>query len=537
MLAITFIGILVLSLALLYKYVLEPAFFSPLAKLPVANFWSTISSQWIEKRRADGRETQTIFALHQKYGSIVRLGPKEISVNSQDGLRIIYLGGFEKHHWYADVFVNYMMRNMFTMLDRKAHSVRKRHVSNLYSKSYLDESVDLHLITIDLILHKFLPAIDAAACDNHPIDMFDLLQALGMDFITAYHFGSANGARFLEKVEYRRHWFETYATFSRQSPKERANGEIEQWCMAMCKAAEDEMHPEKFSLSTQPVVYGKLLQCLRANGADPQQLSKMAGSEALDHIIAGHETSAITVTYLMYEMSQRFSLQNELRQELQTLSCPLRYPRGSDATRGEDELPAAKDIDKLPLLNAILQETLRHHSAGLGPQPRVTPDVPGGSSIEGYNNIPGGIRVSSNPYSVHRIAEVFPEPDVWLPERWLTADEKKLEQMKRCFFAFGAGGRMCVGSNFAMKVMKLAAAAVYTNYTTFVAEESDMEQVDSQQKKALFPPPIIKQGWEKQVPVQYLPTAKMIPLVRRSKWQIYAFPAFRFIFPPPTWTL
>ncbi|KAL8804793.1 MAG: hypothetical protein Q9182_002385 [Xanthomendoza sp. 2 TL-2023] len=395
MFTLTFTGIFVLCLALFYKYVLEPAFFSPLAKIPAANFWSTISSQWIEKRRSDGRETQTIYALHQKYGSIVRLGPKEISVNSHDGLRIIYLGGFEKHHWYADFFVNYLTRNTFTMLERKPHSVQKRHVSNLYSKSYLYASVDLRLITADLMLHKFLPAIELAACSNRAIDMFDLLQALGMDFTTAYLFGSANGSRFLEDVEYRRHWFETYAVFSRQSPQERANGEIEQWCMAMCKAAEDEMKPAKCSSSTQAVVYGKLFNSLRANGADPQQLSRMAASEALCHIVAGHDTSPIIMTYLMYELSQRPLLQEKLRQELRSLSCPLRYPGSSHSDHGKDEVPSAKEIDTLPLLDAILQETLRRHSATAGPQPRVTPDIPGGSTIEGYHNIPSGIKCFS----------------------------------------------------------------------------------------------------------------------------------------------
>lgn len=335
------------------------------------------------------------------------------------------------------------------MLDRSPHSVQKRHVSNLYSKSYLHGSDDLRLIADDLMLNNFLPAINSAACNNRSVDMFDLLQALGMDFITAYLFGSANGSRFLQDVKYRRHWFDLYAVFYRFSPQERANGEIEQWCMSMCKAAEDQMQSEKSSAGSKPVVYSKLYNGLQTNGADPEQLSRMAGSEALDHIIAGHETSAITVTYLMYEMSQRPALQSKLREELITLSSPLRYPTGGSGTA--DGLPAAKDIDALPLLHAILQETLRLHAAASGPQPRVTPNVPGGITIEGYGRIPGGIRVSSNAYATHRNPEVFPEPEVWSPERWLTTDVGKLEQMNRCFFAFSAGGRMCVGSNFAMK--------------------------------------------------------------------------------------
>ncbi|KAL8790431.1 MAG: hypothetical protein Q9213_000583 [Squamulea squamosa] len=449
MFAATSAGILVLLAALVYKYVLEPAFFSPLAKIPAPNLISKISSQWIARKRVHG-EVRTIYALHQKYGNVVRLGPNEISVNTLNGLRTIYVGGFEKHPWYTEAFVNYGMRNLVTMLDHRPHSVRKRYISNLYSKSFLHKSDDLRSVADSLILGRFLPTMDASICGNRTIDVFDLLQGLGMDFTTAYLFGSANGTRFLEDKVYRHHWLATYAVFCRQSPQERANGEIEQWCMSMCKATEDSMKSEKTETGTQPVVYSKLFECLQANGADPQQISSVAASEALDHIIAGHEGSAVTVTYLMYEMSQRPLLQTKLREELLTISPLLQYPSGEPSDRG-DRLPDSKDLDALPLLDAILQETLRLHPAAAGSQPRVTPDVLGGTTIEGYGNIPGGVRVSSNAYTMHRIAEVFPEPDSWLPERWLTTDEKKLEQMRRCFFAFGAGGRMCIGSNFAMK--------------------------------------------------------------------------------------
>lgn len=180
----------------------------------------------------------------------------------------------------------------------------------------------------------------------------------------------------------------------------------------------------------------------------------------------------------MYEMSQRPSLQKQLREELLTLDPPVRYRPGMS---GDDEeaLPAPRAVDTLPLLDALLQETLRLYSAAPAPQPRVTPEVPGGTSIEGYANIPGGVRVSSNAYTMHRIEEVFPKPEVWLPERWLNADQKDLEQMRRCFFAFGAGGRMCLGSNFAIQSMKFAIAAIYTSYVTSIAEDSNMEQADA----------------------------------------------------------
>ncbi|KAL8901873.1 MAG: hypothetical protein Q9207_004990 [Kuettlingeria erythrocarpa] len=464
-------------LAVVYKYIIEPAFISPLAKIPSASFLSSISSQWISRKRQAKQETRTIYSLHQKHGSVVRLGPNEISVNSLDGLRTIYHGEFEKHSWYSKMFVNYEIRNTMTSLDRNSHSVSKRWIANIYSKSYLHDSSDMRTITDDLIYHKFLPIIDLAARNSRPIDIFDLTQALGMDFTTAYLFGSENGSTFMQDVDYRRHWFAQYAVLVNQSPEKRANGLLEQWCMSMCQAAQLSMGPEKPTVGTPPVPYSRRLRCVQMNGADAGQTTKLVASEMLDLTVAGHETLAITLTYLMYEMSQRPLLQKQLREELLTLDPPVRC-RLDISGNDEEALPTPRALDALPFLDALLQETLRLYPAVPAPLPRVTPDVPGGTTIEGYANIPGGVRVSSNAYSMHRLEDVFPEPEVWLPERWLTADQKGLEQMRRAFFTFGAGGRSCLGRNFAMQAMKWAVAAVYTNYVTSIAEDSDMEQAD-----------------------------------------------------------
>ncbi|KAL8938979.1 MAG: hypothetical protein Q9216_003605 [Gyalolechia sp. 2 TL-2023] len=430
MFAIGFITIFIAFLAVIYKYIIEPAFISPLAKIPSASLWSSISSQWVTRKRQAKQETRTIYALHQKHGSVVRLGPNEISVNSLEGLRTIYYGGFEKHHWYSDLFVNYGTRNIVTSLDRNSHSIQKRSIANLYSKSYLYDSPDLRVIANDLIHRKFLPIIDLAARQGQSIDIFDLTQGLNMDFTSSFLFGSGNGTSFLQDVDYRRHWFAQYAVFVDQSPRARANGEIEQWCMSMCRAAELTMKSEKPATGTQPVVYSRLLRSLEMHGADADQISNMVASEMLDHMIAGHETSSITLTYLMYEMSQRPSLQKQLRDELLTLDPPVRY-RLDISDTGEEALPTPKAVDTLPLLDAILHETLRLHTAVPAPQPRVTPEVGGGTSIEGYANIPGGVRVSSNAYTMHRIESVFPNPELWLPERWMKADQKDLERMRR----------------------------------------------------------------------------------------------------------
>lgn len=99
---------LVISTYLLYKYILYPAFVSPLSKIPNAHFTAPFSPFWILWKRFRGKENFTIYAAHQQHGSLIRLGPNELSVNCVDGgIRTIYSGGFEKSVWYSNQFANY----------------------------------------------------------------------------------------------------------------------------------------------------------------------------------------------------------------------------------------------------------------------------------------------------------------------------------------------------------------------------------------------------------------------------------------------
>ena len=457
MASLTIIGVSLLLLLLLYRYVLFPIFFSPLSKIPNAHFSAPILPLWIQSKRKTGAAVHTLLALHEKHGPVVRLAPNEISVNSADALRTVYIGGFEKQRWYLDAFVNYGTPNMVSMLEHKPHSVQKRMVSNVYSKSYLQSSHDLQTVSDRLIFNRLLPIMQQVHEHGGELDVLDFTQAVGMDFTSAYLFGLHNSTDFMHNVEYRHYWLEDYRTFKTQLPQDRAGGEIERWCLSMCEAADRFIHREdkesEDPSETQPVVYARLTNSLResAKPDDPSLKPTLvtAASEMLDHLLAGHETSGITLTYLMYEMSQRPELQDRLRAELLTLSPPIVFPEGranNDANPVNSRLPSSRSIDALPLLNNILQETLRLYAAAPAQQFRLTP--PNGTTIDGYNNIPGGVTVSANAHSLHRNKVVFPEPEQWRPERW---DGGKREEMKRWFWAFGSGGRMCLGSHFALQ--------------------------------------------------------------------------------------
>lgn len=56
--------------------------------------------------------------------------------------------------------------------------------------------------------------------------------------------------------------------------------------------------------------------------------------------------------------------------------------------------------------------------------------------------------------------------------------EEQRRERDRWFWAFSSGGRMCIGSNFAMHEIKLVVAAVYSNFRTYIVDDEGIEQTD-----------------------------------------------------------
>ncbi|RLL94377.1 hypothetical protein CFD26_101772 [Aspergillus turcosus] len=403
---------------LLYKFLIAPCFLSPLSKIPNAHFTAPFSDYWIERKRRSGQEVLTIYNLHRKHGSVVRLGPNELSVNSLRGLHTIYTGAFEKHSFYRDAFVNFLTDNLVGMLPNEPHARQKRMLSKIYSKSYLRESVDLRNISSIVLSQRLLPILQEVAEKGETINVLPLFQAVGMDFTSAFLFGTANSTTFLFDLPGWEKWLEEYERFKYLSLKERYMGFIESWCLSLCRRMQCNDHPNEVPVATNAVVYDQLRQELEKH-PDQRPLDMAVASELLDHLVAGHETTGITFVYMMWELSQRPQLQAELRQELLTLTPPLSHPFVESSNEGLPILPSPAAIDSLPLLDAMVRETLRVHSPAPAPLPRVTPFTPEGIALEGYEGIPGGVRVEE---------------------------------------------------------IKLVMAAVYTNYTTSIVDDEGIEQ-------------------------------------------------------------
>ncbi|EKG19983.1 Cytochrome P450 [Macrophomina phaseolina MS6] len=438
-------------------------------------------------------EISTLHKAHRRHGPVVLIGPADISINCvKGGLKTVYLGGFGKPEWFANVFVNFGTLNMVSMEDHHSHSVRKRILSHLYSKSHILSSSALKGVMQTVVQDRFIPVLHSAAEASADVDVYSLFGGAAMDIVTGYLYGLYASTDFTTNEAERRRFHDLY--FSRRGPDfwlqfptivsflkkylciglvpawfTTVTEEIEAFILAMndkAGALLSESDPTIPALpSHQPTVYAHLSSTLHASAASapsPSFCPRLAtASELMDHTIAGYEASTITLTYLSWQLSLRPSLQRALRAEI--LAAAATTPDESFL------LPDPRTLDTLPLLHACVIETLRLHAGAPGPQPRVTPHVVGGTTLgppgtpHCYAGIPGGVRVAASAWCLHRNEEVFPEAEEWRPERWLD----------------GKGGLLKVGrAEGPGAEIKHVAAALYAGFETEVVDDEGIEQED-----------------------------------------------------------
>jgi cytochrome P450 len=179
---------------------------------------------------------------------------------------------------------------------------------------------------------------------------------------------------------------------------------------------------------------------LEAREEDGGPLSDQAVTDhVLTLLFAGHDTTTATITFLLYELARNPEQIGPLLDEL-------------DAVLPDGRVPTAADLNGgLPRLDMAVDEILRMYPpAWIGPRRSVDPFEFAGATV------PGGVHVNYCSWASHRIPEVFPDPDRFLPERF--APEEKAKLPKGAYVPFGGGSRTCIGMRFGLLEVKAIAA-------------------------------------------------------------------------------
>ncbi len=160
--------------------------------------------------------------------------------------------------------------------------------------------------------------------------------------------------------------------------------------------------------------------------------------ELMTLLFAGHETTATALAWAIYWVNYLPTVKEKLLAEVATI----------------DPAAEAIAINKLPYLSAVCSETLRIYPVGMLTFPRVTEET---VSCQGYD-IPAQTVIVGCIYLTHHRPDLYPEPQLFKPERFLTRQFSPYE-----YFPFGGGSRRCIGMALAQLELKLVLFEVLTN--------------------------------------------------------------------------
>lgn len=471
----------VFFLSVIYFLMVRPFFASPLKNIP-GPYWNRVSIFPSLNSQRTHKWIETVYNLHLKYGTVVVLSPYEISVNgSSQYIKDIYVKNFCKGKFY-DNFRNHGHDNPFSELKNDVHLKYKKILMNTYNKTSIlspQNPTRSHLVSTVL---KVLGRVrkEQELNKNGAIDVYSLFSCLAMDVILAFELGKDSGTNLLEHLESEEvvHWYrkkDSMGFWTTLMPRfwnlaatkeiKKAVNSIEQWHMNLYSHAEKNMNEEKQS-------YCPSLKVLQLNGFH----DKNAYSFITDNIFAGHRTTAIQLTYLCYEISRPVNRkwQDILKKEL--------VEHFDEPLNNESIIQDFEIVDKLPVLNALLQENLRVHSSIPGAHPRVV-DRKYTVEVQKVDKIlkvliPQGTIISCLPYAMHRQEEIFPSPDKFKPERWLPYKEEndadfkaRISNQQRFMMPFGKGIRLCLGMNLAILEIKFTLANLYWHSRSEISDK------------------------------------------------------------------
>ncbi len=180
---------------------------------------------------------------------------------------------------------------------------------------------------------------------------------------------------------------------------------------------------------------------LLLDASDPETGRRMTRQELRDNlltfIVAGHETTALTLAWALYLCAFDPSVQDRAAAEAQALG----------------RFPTAADLGRLPMITRIVNEALRlYPPAAFLSRTARAPDRLCGREVR------PGDTVMLPIYALHRHHLLWDRPDAFDPDRFLTTPDRY------AFLPFGAGPRICIGSNFALQEAVIILSALLARF-------------------------------------------------------------------------
>lgn len=450
------------SIAFCIGWVIYTRNFHPYADIP-GPYWASISNWWYFKAVRDALDERYQFALHEKYGPVVRVSPNDVQIADAAAIDQIYSAkaGFTKTEFYDSFMPNISKhRDLFTDRDEAHHATRRKIIGPFYSQGAVLE----HEPQIANVIELFCKQMDKFASTGEIFDISLWLRKYTFDVIGVLFYGKENGFGFIcDNIDYNG-WMHTLDTMVppvsslsyiptgfqglymgtqmiRAKTREAFRGFVQ--VQKDAEKAVKQRIAERAEGKKVPThdILSKLLNLVDERGEELDFHVEDVMTELWSRIWDGSDTTAISLAAIFFTLMKHPAALEKLLNELESafasgqLSEPVRY----------------NDAIKLPYLRACVTEAMRLHPALGTMLPRY---VPSSGAVIAGRWFAGGYRVGINATVVHCDKAVFGEDaHQFVPERWTKADPKQAASMERHLLNFGQGPRVCVGKQISMTEM------------------------------------------------------------------------------------
>ncbi|GME62452.1 cytochrome P450 [Neofusicoccum parvum] len=439
-------------LALLLAHTVISAITSPLRSVP-GPLLARFSRLWYLRQAWTGKFPRTNIKLHQKYGPIVRIAPNEYSIDDPSAIKPIYGHGtvFVKGSWYhASGAPSGMKQNIFAEIDPKTHAAERRKIASLYTMSTLLKMEEEVNSCISLVEDRFRNF----AKSQSTIELQWWMQCYAFDVIGAITVSKRFG--FLDAGEDPLGMVEGLDSFLTYAARMGICPELHHMVFSIISKLGKSGLLDVFAFTRDQIQKYKetigssessadsdvfLSKAIRLHREKPDSfLEEDIFQTCSMNVVAGSDTTGISLTAVMWGLLKNPEAMAKLRAEVDE-----KYESGEIS----DPVSFA-DAQKMPYLQACINEGLRTHPAVGLPLSRVVPK--GGIVIAG-RYFPEGTNIGVNAWAAHNNRSVFGEDaDKFRPERWLV-DEETYRKMDRYFIPFGHGSRTCIGKNISLMEM------------------------------------------------------------------------------------
>ena len=196
---------------------------------------------------------------------------------------------------------------------------------------------------------------------------------------------------------------------------------------------------------------------LRAQGRGEQSADQLR-DEMMTMLLAGHDTTALTLTYTWYLLSAHPEAERRVQEEV-------------DSVVGDDT-PGMDHVREFEYLEWVVQEAMRLY-------PPVftifrTPTEP--VELSGYE-VPPGASVMLPQWGVHRSERYWDDPETFEPKRF--SPERRADRPRFAYFPFGGGPRHCIGKHLAMLEAQIIVATVAGEYELAFEGDRPLELLPS----------------------------------------------------------